>query len=160
MSHRHPPGARADYRWFHSMTMQWRDNDAFRHANNTVYLGWFDSTICLWERIEGELDILDGPYRGLVADLGCRYHRPVAWPDRIAAGLRVSRIGTSSVRYEVGIFREDEPTASAEGHFLRVVVDAATGRPVPIPPATRARLSAILVPHGQDAGHGSRHQGA
>jgi acyl-CoA thioester hydrolase len=147
MTHRHPPGARADYRWFHGITTQWRDNDVLRHANNTVYLVWFDTTVCFWERTEGGFDAFDGPLHGVVADLACRYYSPVAWPDRIAAGLRVSRIGSSSVRYEVGVFREDETTASAEGHFLRVFVNPATGRPVPIPPATRERLSAILAQH-------------
>ena len=81
----------------------------------------------------------------MVAEVACRYHSSVAFPDRISVGLRVARMGRSSVRYEIGVFREEDDIAAAEGHFVHVFVEAATQRPVPIAEDVRAKLEAIAV---------------
>jgi acyl-CoA thioester hydrolase len=121
------------------------DNDAFQHVNNVEYFSYFDTAVTYFELTEKVVDLYSGPMNCVVAEVQCRYHRSIAFPDRVAVGLRVVRIGGSSVRYEIGIFRNEEDEASAEGHFVHVFVTRATQRPVSIPEASRAILQRISV---------------
>ncbi|MGH7057439.1 MAG: acyl-CoA thioesterase, partial [Acetobacteraceae bacterium] len=139
------PPHRADYRFFHGLTTRWKDNDAFGHVNNVEYYSYFDTAVT-WFLLEHRLiGVLDGDIITVVVETGCRYHAPVAFPDRVTVGVRVARIGTSSVRYEIAVFRNDEDEAAADGHFVHVYVDRASMRPVPVPAASRAALAAISV---------------
>ncbi len=142
---RTPPGTRADYRHFHPLTTRWMDNDAFRHVNNVNYFSFFDTAVTYFEMTHAGIDLLDGPLRCVVAEVQCRYHSSVAFPDRLDVGLRVARIGGSSIRYEIAVFREGEDAAAAEGHFVHVLVESETQRPRPIPDAMRERLQAIAA---------------
>ncbi len=142
---RQPPGRRADYRWFHDITTRWMDNDVFRHVNNVTYFSFFDTAVTYFEMSHGVVDLLDGPVHCVVAEVACRYHSSIAWPDRVTVGVRVARIGASSVRYEIGIFRGDDETAAAEGHFVHVFVTRGEQRPTPIPPSARAILQTISL---------------
>ena len=111
---RQPPGRRADYRWFHGITTRWMDNDVFQHVNNVVYFSYFDTAVTYYEMTERVVGLLDGPVHCVVAEVACRYFSSLAFPDRVTVGIRVAAIGRSSVRYEVGIFRNDEDVAAAE----------------------------------------------
>jgi acyl-CoA thioester hydrolase len=142
---RHPPGRRTDYRFFHAITTRWSDNDALQHVNNVVYLSYFDTALTYFEMRHGIADLVNGPVRVVMAEVGCRYLRSVAFPDRLTVGLRAAHVGRSSFRYDLAIFRDDEEDASAEGHCIRVFVDSATQRPVPVPDASRAILEKVLV---------------
>jgi acyl-CoA thioester hydrolase len=142
---RPPRGRRASYHWFHAITTRWMDNDVFRHVNNVNYFSFIDTAVTYFEMSEGVVDLLDGPVHCVVAEVMCRYHSSVAFPDRISVGVRVARIGGSSVRYEVGVFRNDEDMAAAEGYFVHVFVDRATQRPVAVPDEARAVLQRIAV---------------
>jgi acyl-CoA thioester hydrolase len=138
-------GRRADYRVFAPIQTRWMDNDVYGHVNNVVYYSWFDTAVNGYLIGQGALDIAASPVIGLVVETACRYYAPLAFPDRIEAGLRVARIGTSSVRYEVGLFRDGEDEAAAEGHFIHVYVDRATRRPAPLQGALRAVLAPLLI---------------
>lgn len=140
---RQPPGRRADYRWFHDITTRWMDNDVFRHVNNVTYFSFFDTAVTYFEMSAGVVDLLDGPVHCVVAEVACRYHSSIAWPDKVHVGIRVARIGGSSVRYEIGIFRDDDDQAAAEGHFVHVFVTRGDQRPTPIPEPARAILQTI-----------------
>jgi acyl-CoA thioester hydrolase len=140
---RPPRGLRAGYHWFHAITTRWMDNDVFRHVNNVNYFSFIDTAVTYFEMSEGVVDLLDGPVHCVVAEVMCRYHSSVAFPDRISVGVRVARIGSSSVRYEVGVFRNDDDVAAAEGYFVHVFVDRATQRPTAVPEAARAVLLKI-----------------
>jgi acyl-CoA thioester hydrolase len=142
---RPPPGKRSDYRWFHPITTRWADNDAFAHVNNVVYFSYFDTAVTYYEMTEGVVGLLDGPVHCVVAEVACRYHASLAFPDRVTVGIRVARIGGSSVRYEIGVFRNDEDTAAAEGYFVHVFVARGPQTPVPIPPEARAKLALIAI---------------
>ena len=146
---RHPPGRRADYRFFHAITTRWSDNDPLQHVNNVVYLSYFDTALTYFEMTHGIADLVNGPVRVVMAEVGCRYLRSVAFPDRITVGLRAAHIGRSSFRYDLAIFRNDEENASAEGHCVRVFVESATQRPVPVPDASRAALEKVLAVAGE-----------
>ncbi|MBR0671648.1 acyl-CoA thioesterase [Neoroseomonas soli] len=145
MTDRPAPGTLADYRQHVAITTRWSDNDAYGHINNVAYYSFFDTAVNMWLIRSGVLDIQKSPVIGLVVETGCRYFRPLAYPVEITAGIRVARIGTSSVRYEVGIFGGEDATAAAEGHFIHVYVSRDTGRPVPLPADLRAALETILV---------------
>ena len=136
---------RSDYQHFHAITTRWMDNDAYGHVNNVVYYSWFDTVVNQFLIANGVLDIEHSPVIGLVIETQCNYFASVAFPDRITAGVRVAKLGNSSVRYEVGIFREDEDTASAQGHFVHVYVDRVTRKSSAIPDDMRALLQSILV---------------
>ena len=138
-----PLPGRADFPAMRSITTRWMDNDVYGHVNNVVYYSFFDTAVNAHLIEAGVLDIETSPAIGLVVETGCRYLAPIAFPDRVDAGVRVSRIGTSSVTYEIGLFRNDEPNASAVGHFTHVYVDRATRRPTPIPEPVRAVLEAL-----------------
>lgn len=139
------PETRDRYRHFLAIPTRWMDNDAYRHVNNVVYYSWFDTVVNGYLLERGALEIDTSPVIGLVVETHCRYFSPVAFPDVVHAGLRVARIGTSSVRYEIGIFRNREPRAAAQGHFVHVYVDRATTRPQPLPEQLRAALAPLAV---------------
>jgi acyl-CoA thioester hydrolase len=139
------PESRDRYRHFLAVPTRWMDNDAYRHVNNVVYYSWFDTVVNGYLLASGVLDIERSAVIGLVVETHCQYFSPVAFPDVAHAGLRVARLGTSSVRYEIGIFRNEEPRAAAQGHFVHVYVDRAAGRPVPLPAKLRAALEPLLV---------------
>jgi len=145
MSERVRP-VRADYRHFLEIPTRWGDNDAYAHVNNTVYYAWFDTLVARYLLDSGAIDLRTSPVIGVVAETGCRYLSPIAFPALVTAGLRVGRIGNTSVRYEIGLFRGEDDRASAEGHFVHVYVDRATqSRPTPLTPALRAAAEALAV---------------
>lgn len=139
------PSTRAGYRAFRQLTTRWADNDAYGHMNNVVHYALFDTAVNGWLLDEGVLDFRDGEQVGLVVETGCRYFAEMAFPDTVHAGLRVAHLGTSSVRYEIGLFRNDEDAASAEGFFVHVYVDAKTRRAKPLNAALRTALEAIAI---------------
>lgn len=141
-----PRLARSAFREFSSISTRWMDNDVYGHVNNVVYYAYFDTAVNSYLIAQGALDIAQGAVIGLVVESGCRYDAPVAFPDRITAGLRVTRVGNTSVRYEIGLFRNDEPDASAAGHFVHVYVDRHTRRPVPLSGPLRAAVEALAEP--------------
>jgi acyl-CoA thioester hydrolase len=121
------------------------DNDIYGHVNNVNYYSYFDTAVNQYLIERGVLDIHNGDIVGFVVETSCSYFQPLAFPDAVAAGIRVARIGSSSIRYEVGLFRNDDQEIAAAGHFVHVYVDRASGKPVPVPNATRAALAAIQV---------------
>jgi acyl-CoA thioester hydrolase len=139
------PETRERYKHFRVLTTRWMDNDVYRHVNNVVYYSWFDTVVNQYLVQSGTLDIETSAVIGLVVETHCQYFTPVAFPDVVHAGLRVAKLGNSSVRYEIGIFRNAEPRAAAQGHFVHVYVDRASNRPVPLPPPLRAALEPLLV---------------
>lgn len=138
-----PRSTRADYKTFRTITTRWMDNDAYGHMNNVVHYSLFDTAVNGWLIEGGVLDIHKGEQIGLVVETGCRYFAEMAFPDVVHAGIRVTRLGNSSVRYEIGLFRNDEEETAAEGFFVHVYVDAATRRPAPLNPALRTLLESI-----------------
>ena len=146
MSERTPADRRTAYPYFARITTRWMDNDAYVHVNNVVYYSFFDTAVNELLIRSGVLDVRRSPIIGFVVETQCRFFTPMAYPDRIDAGVRVARLGTSSVRYEVGIFRNDDETAAAQGYFVQVYVDRASNRPVPALPQTlREVLQPLLV---------------
>ncbi|MCW8085427.1 acyl-CoA thioesterase [Sabulicella glaciei] len=127
------------------ITTRWADNDAFSHINNVAYYSFFDTAVNMWLVENGILDIASSPLVGLVVETGCRYRRPLAYPMTVRIGLRVARLGTSSVRYDVAAFDTAEE-AAAEGNFTHVYVDRASGRPASIPEDWREKFRRIAVP--------------
>ncbi|MGH7036067.1 MAG: acyl-CoA thioesterase [Stellaceae bacterium] len=142
---RSPPPRRAEYPHFLAIPTRWMDNDIYGHLNNVVYYSYFDTVVNHYLIESGGLDIHAGPVIGLVVETLCRYFQPLAFPDRIEAGLRVDSLGRSSVRYAVGIFRSGEDAAAAAGHFIHVYVDRRSRRPAALPEPMRAALSRIAA---------------
>jgi len=145
MSERTTPASRDAYRAFRTITTRWMDNDIYGHMNNVVHYSLFDTAVNGWLIERQVLDIHGGEQIGLVVETGCRYFGELAFPDIVTAGVRVARIGSSSVRYEVGLFRNDETIAAAEGFFVHVYVDRITRRPAPLNAALRVALQTIEV---------------
>lgn len=135
---------RSDFRVFRPIPTRWADNDAYGHVNNVVYYSWFDTAVNAHLIEQGALDIERSPTIGLVVETQCQYFAPLAFPQTVQAGLRVARLGSTSVRYEVGLFAEDAAMTAAHGHFVHVYVDRATRRPAPLPKALQAVLEALL----------------
>ncbi|MGJ7506966.1 acyl-CoA thioesterase [Variovorax sp. GT1P44] len=138
MSVRHSPELRSNYRVFRSIPTRWADNDMYGHVNNVVYYSWFDTAVNALLIERGALDIHEGTTVGFVVETQCNYFAPLAFPETVEAGIRVAHAGSSSVRYEIGLFAHGAATAAAQGHFVHVYVDRATQRPVKLPPALRA----------------------
>ena len=142
---RRPPSTRARYKAFRTLTTRWMDNDAYGHLNNVVHYSLFDTAVNHWLIEQGLLDIAASPVVGLVVETGCRYHAEMAFPDAIVAGVAVAKLGTSSVRYEVGLFRGDEDVASAVGFGVQVDVERETRKAAPLAPTLRAALARIAL---------------
>jgi acyl-CoA thioester hydrolase len=136
---------RGDFRHFEAIDTRWMDNDAYGHVNNVVYYSWFDTAVNRFLVTHGVLDIEHGAVIGLVIETQCNYFASVAFPDRISVGVSVTKLGNSSVRYDLGIFRQEEEIASAQGHFVHVYVDRETRKPSAIPADMRNLLSSILL---------------
>jgi acyl-CoA thioester hydrolase len=142
-----PIGTRADYRWFLAMPTRWMDNDVYGHVNNVTYYSFFDTAVARFLIANGVLDLATSATVGLVVETSCRYFAPIAFPDEITCGLRCGRLGTSSIRYDIGLFRNGDARASAEGHFVHVYVERATqDRAVPLPAALRDAATRLLLP--------------
>jgi acyl-CoA thioester hydrolase len=145
-------GTRADFRWFVTLATRWMDNDVYGHVNNVQYYSFFDTAVArfLVESGmfgEGALDLDAVPYVGLVVETQCRYAAPLAFPDEVTVGLRCARLGSSSIRYEIGVFRNDEDRACAEGYFVHVYVDRQQQtRTVPVPDRLRDAVARRLMP--------------
>ena len=144
-SGREAPEKRGGYRRFLEIPTRWMDNDVYGHVNNVVYYSYFDTVVNEYLLSSGSLDIEKSQTIGLVVETQCRYFKPITFPDLVTAGLRVARLGNSSVRYEVGIFRNDEDGASAQGHFVHVYVDRTSRKPAGLPPEMREALERIAV---------------
>jgi acyl-CoA thioester hydrolase len=127
------------------ITTRWKDNDVYGHVNNVEYYSFFDTVINEFLITEGGLDILAGEVIGLCAESHCAFHGPLAFPRTVEAGLRVGRLGRSSVRYEIELREQGAEAAAATGWFVHVFVDRATRRPAGIPPRVRTALESLLV---------------
>lgn len=134
---------RSAYRAFRAIGTRWSDNDVYGHVNNVVYYSWFDTAVNAHLIEQGALDIHAGPVIGLVIETQCNYFAPLAFPQTVWAGLRVAHLGSSSVRYEVGLFADGEDLAAACGHFVHVYVDRETRRPVPLPDVLKKTLETL-----------------
>jgi acyl-CoA thioester hydrolase len=136
---------RADYRHFQPITTRWHDNDIYGHVNNVTYYSFFDSTVNSYLIEQGGLDIHDGAVVGFVVSSSCDYFASIAYPDWVEVGLRVGKLGTSSVQYELAVFKADEDEACAAGKFVHVFVDRASNQPVPIPASLRAAMERLVL---------------
>jgi acyl-CoA thioester hydrolase len=137
---------RSAYVHFTELSTRWMDNDVYGHVNNVVYYSFFDTAVNGYLIAAGCLDIRNSPIVGLVVETGCQYFKPIAFPDALLVGIRVAKLGTSSVRYEIGIFLNGDESAAAEGYFVHVYVDRAANKSVPIPDHVRKVLSGLLQP--------------
>jgi acyl-CoA thioester hydrolase len=137
---------RASYLHFARLDTRWNDNDVYGHVNNVVYYALFDTAVNRHLIDTGCLDMHNSPVIGLVVETQCRYFKSIAYPDVVHVGIRVARLGTSSVRYEIGLFANDDDAVVAQGHFVHVYVDRATNKPVPIPEPTRRVLRNLMLP--------------
>jgi acyl-CoA thioester hydrolase len=144
MPERPTRSSRADYRVFRPIATRWMDNDVYGHVNNVVYYSYFDTAVNGYLIEQGVLDIAGSEIVGLVVETGCSYFESLAFPDALEAGIAVARLGRSSVRYAVGIFKAGAERAAAQGYFVHVYVERATQRPVEMPEATR-RVLAVLA---------------
>jgi acyl-CoA thioester hydrolase len=140
---RKQPDNRDAYRQFITITTRWMDNDVYRHVNNVVYYSFFDTAVNEYLMRQGVLDLDKSPVVSLVVDTGCQFFSSIAFPDVVHCGLRVAQLGNSSVRYDIGIFRNDEMRAAAMGHFVHVACDRQTQRPVAMPADLRRALEAL-----------------
>ena len=142
---REAPKVRGRYPHFLTVPTRWMDNDVYGHVNNVVYYSYFDTVVNEYLIRSSVLDIQRSPVIGLVVETQCRFFKPLTFPDTVSAGLRVSRLGRSSVRYEIGLFRNDDYTAAAQGHFVHVYVERETRKATTLPSEIRAALEKLLV---------------
>ena len=134
---------RTDFPHFLAIPTRWMDNDAYQHVNNVVYYSYFDTAVNQFLIAQGVLDIHADRVVGLVVDTGCSYFHSIAFPDTVHVGVRVARLGNSSVRYELALYRNDAPLPAAAGHFVHVYVDRPSGKSVPIPAKVRELLQTL-----------------
>ena len=135
---------REHYKVFYTISTRWSDNAIYGHVNNVTYYSYFDTAANRYLIEEGGLDISDGSIVGYVVNSGCEYHAPITYPETIEAGVRVDRLGNSSVRYGIAIFRQGITEAAAHGHFVHVFVDRVADKSVPIPAKLRTALERLL----------------
>jgi acyl-CoA thioester hydrolase len=140
-----PAPSPADYAHVRAIPTRWKDNDVYGHVNNVEYYSYFDTVINAWLVAEGGLDIHRGSVIGLCAESHCEFHAALAFPDTVLAALRVGHLGRSSVRYEIGLFREGTEQVAATGWFVHVFVDREARRAVTIPPELRGALERLVV---------------
>jgi acyl-CoA thioester hydrolase len=143
MSERPIAEARHAYPFFTRITTRWMDNDLYGHINNVVYYSFFDTAVNGYLIDRGALDIHGGGVIGLVVETHCNFFAPLQFPHTVEAGVRVGRVGNSSVRYEIGLFADAAATSAASGHFVHVYVERDSRRPVPLPKELLAALAPL-----------------
>ena len=141
---RQTPLTRDEFALFRSLQTRWADNDMYGHMNNVVHYALFDTAINGWLIEQGLLDPMASEIIGMVVETGCSYFAEMGFPDRVTAGIRIGHIGSSSVRYEIALFRNDEETAAAQGHFVHVYVARETRKPVALSKPMRLALEDYL----------------
>jgi len=141
----HTTPQRTDYRYFQSIITRWHDNDIYGHVNNVTYYSFFDSAVNTYLIERGGLDIHEGAVVGFVVSSSCDYFASIAYPDLIEVGVRVAKLGNSSVQYELAVFKAGESEACAAGRFVHVFVDRESNQPVSIPEGLRAALQVLVV---------------
>ena len=139
-----PEITRAEYSHFSTLPTRWMDNDVYGHVNNALYYGFFDTAINQYLIAAGGLDITGGEVIAFAAESQCQYIAPIAFPEVLEVGLRVGKLGNSSVRYELAIFQQGNENAAAAGYFVHVFVARDTQRPVPMPERIRAALTRLM----------------
>ncbi|GEO39597.1 acyl-CoA thioester hydrolase [Skermanella aerolata] len=137
--------SRDKYRHFLAIPTRWMDNDIYGHVNNVVYYSYFDTVINEYLIAEGGFDIHKAAIIGVAVETMCKFRKSLAFPHIVDAGLRVGKLGNSSVRYEVGLFAAGDVEVAATGHFVHVFVERATMKPVPIPDPLRACMERLLT---------------
>ena len=145
MSERPTAEPRHAFPYFTRITTRWMDNDVYGHINNVVYYSFFDTAVNSYLIERGALDIYAGGVIGLVVETHCNFFAPLQFPQFVEAGVRVARVGSSSVRYEIGLFADEVPTCAASGHFVHVYVDRHTRRPAALPAALVQALAPLRV---------------
>jgi acyl-CoA thioester hydrolase len=136
---------RDEYAHWSIVATRWNDNDVYGHVNNTVHYAAMDTVINGWMIERGVLDLHGGDSIGLCVESGCRYLAAVEYPDALAVGLRIAKLGTSSVTWETGLVRDRDDLPVAEGRFVHVFVDRVSRRPRPIGEAMRTAMAELLV---------------
>ncbi len=137
--------SRADFATFRPMQTRWMDNDIYGHMNNVVHYSLFDTAVNGWLMDQGLLDPTISESYGLVVETGCTYHAQLRYPEPVHAGLRISQIGKSSVRFEIGLFADGENLAAANGFFIHVYVNRESQRPVPVEGARRTAFETLIM---------------
>ncbi|UVL84269.1 acyl-CoA thioesterase [Pseudomonas sp. B21-028] len=136
---------RTEYPHLQAITTRWHDNDVYGHVNNVTYYSFFDTAVNTYLIDVGGLDIQGGEVVAFVVSSACDYFASIAFPERIEVGLRVGKLGSSSVQYELAVFKAGEEEACAAGRFVHVFVDRGSNRPVAIPDRLRAALERLVV---------------
>ena len=142
---RQNPTNRSDYNVFSKMNTRWNDNDIYGHLNNVIYYELFDTAVNKWLIKNNLIDIKNGNNIGLIVQSGCNYFSSFEYPEDIDAGIRVTKIGNSSVRYEVGLFKSNDDLASADGFFIHVYVDRVSNKPINLDYEFKKKLDTIYV---------------
>jgi acyl-CoA thioester hydrolase len=142
------PTGRGDYPHFETIPTRWNDNDVYGHVNNVEFYAFFDTVINRWLITEGGLDIHRGDVIGVCAESHCTYRDGFSFPDDVEAGLRVGKLGNSSVRYEIGLFAAGAEEPAATGWFVHVFVDAESRRPAAMPERLRSSLERLAAGAG------------
>ena len=142
---RQNPTNRSDYNIFSKMSTRWNDNDIYGHLNNVIYYELFDTAVNKWLINNNLIDIKNGNTIGLIVQSGCNYFSSFEYPEEIDAGIRVTKIGNSSIRYEVGLFKPNDDMASADGFFIHVYVDRVNNKPISLDYEFKKKLDTIYV---------------
>ena len=139
------PSHISEYNYFCQLSTRWNDNDIYGHMNNIIYYALFDTAVNKWLIKNKLIDIKNGQNIGLIVQSGCNYFSSFEYPENINAGIRITKIGKSSVRYEVGLFKEKEELSSADGFFIHVYVDRKTNKPIALDYNFKNTLDTIFV---------------
>lgn len=132
------------FKFVHDISTRWHDNDIYGHINNVIYYSFFDTTVNEFLIASG-LDIHEGEVIGFAVNSTCDYYKPLAFPDKVAVGMTIGKLGNSSVRYELAIFNKTTGDCCAEGNFTHVFVNRDSQLPTPIPDNLREALSTLII---------------
>lgn len=145
MSNEAASPSRDDFQYFLVIPTRWRDNDSYGHMNNAVYYTLAEMVIMNYLEVESALDLKALGVQCFTVENGCTYHDALQYPDIVEAGLRVGRLGRSSVRYEVGLFKKGDPAVKATAFVVDVFVDLDSQRPTAIPAQALEKLNAVVA---------------
>ncbi len=136
---------RDDYRWSLDIPVRWMDCDAYGHVNNVIYYAMMDQVVTVYILNAGVIAMGTSPSIGLCVASACDFHQSIEFPEVVDARLRIAKLGSKSVRYEIGLFREGEEAPAATGHFVHVYVDRHSRKPVALTAAQCEALGPLVL---------------
>ncbi len=124
--------------------VQWGEQDPLGHVNHVTYFRWYETARIAYFMKIGLMDMHRTERIGpILASVANEYRRQLTYPDTVHIGVRVSRIGRSSLDMTHLIVSQNDHVLAAEGTSTLVVFDYQANKSHPVPARIRHAIESL-----------------